>query len=81
LLQARSRSVIRVGAFAEFKDKNGVVRTIQITRVNAKSVTGLENGKLRWRVSPQFLTVRTLPSAPVITAERHVPKTEATAVW
>lgn len=85
ILQARGRSALRVGATAHFTDKNGRRRTITVHRVNAKSVTGVEStptGTVRWRVSPQFLTIEEATPLPSFKpAIKHVPTTETSATW
>ena len=86
ILQARSRSGLRVGAIAHFNDRNGIRRTMKIQRVNAKTVTGVETGAngvtMRWRVSPQFLTVDGTDVKPAfISASKHVPSTASSATW
>jgi hypothetical protein len=46
----------KVGQYVKFSDKYGKEHTIQVTRINAKTVSGIEAGGGRWRVSPTYIT-------------------------
>ena len=84
--EARKRRLtnqLEYGAICEFKDRNGLIRQISITRVNAKSISGNEvnvaTGAVQrntWRVAPSLLKV--VKSSRMTTV---APKTATGTTW
>lgn len=66
ILKARGATALRRGAIGWFLDRAGTKRFMQVRRINAKTISGIEvdpvtfapiAGRSTWRVSPNLLNM------------------------